>query len=485
MASTQDTLAVGISRPTQRQRTRTGRPAITFLGGAGTVTGSKFLVEACPSGVLVDCGLFQGLAPLRRRNWQTPPLDLDRLDAVVLAHAHLDPCGYLPVLARAGWHGPVYATPGTVRLAAIVLADSAHLLMEEATHANAAGWSKHRPALPFYDERDAAKALRLLRPVDFGVPIELAEGISVEFGRAGHILGSAWAHLWLTGGGISRSLVASGDLGRPVHRVLRPPQPRPDCDALLLESTYGGRDHHDEHATERLAELVCRTIGRGGSVLIPAFAVDRTEVILVELAKLARAGAIPDVPVFVDSPMALASLRVYRQALQEGWPEIRPEFADAVDPFDPGHLAELHSVEESMSVNDPRMPSIIISASGMATGGRVLHHLTHLLPDRRHTILIVGFAAAGTRARQLAAGAREIKIHGRYVPVRADVEVLDAFSAYADASELVAWATAAPTPDATYLVHGEPDGAARLADRRREDHDWCAVLPRDGERVLV
>lgn len=456
--------------------------SITFLGGVGTVTGSKFLIQSGPSRVLVDCGLFQGLAPLRRRNWRPPPLELDELDAVVLTHAHLDHCGYLPVLVRAGWRGPVYTTPGTAELVSIVLADSAHLMVEEAAHANRYGWSKHHPALPLYDERDADRAVRQISTLDFGCAASVAGGVELEFGRAGHILGSAWARLRLEG---DRTVVVSGDLGRPGHRVLRPPQPRPRCDALLLESTYGNRDRHDEDAADRLADTIRRTAARGGSVLIPAFAVDRTEVILIELAKLVRAQAIPDLPILVDSPMALASLRVYRRALAERWTEVRPELADVGDPFNPGHLAELRTVEESMTANRPRMPSIVISASGMATGGRVLYHLEHLLPDKRNTVAVVGFAAAGTRARQLATGARELKIHGRYVPVRAEVVVLDAFSAHADADELIAWAAAGPAPDTAYLVHGEAEGSATLAARLRTEHDWNAVVPRDGERVLI
>lgn len=456
--------------------------SITFLGGAGTVTGSKFLIRSGQSQILVDCGLFQGLAPLRRRNWQPPPLALEDLDAVVLTHAHLDHCGYLPVLVRAGWRGPVYATPGTAKLVSIVLADSAHLMVEEAAHANTYGWSKHEPALPLYDELDATRTVHQLSTLDHGMTKEIAGGIDLELGRAGHILGSSWARLVLGG---ERTVVVSGDLGRPGHRVLRPPQARPRCDTLLLESTYGNRDRHDEHATDVLADTIRRTAARGGSVLIPAFAVDRTEIVLIELAKLVRAGAIPDLPVQVDSPMALAALRVYRQALAEHWSEVRPDLSEMDDPFDPGHLAELRTVEESMTANRPRQPSIIVSASGMATGGRILHHLEHLLPDRKNTVVIVGFAATGTRARELAAGARQLKIHGRYTRVRAEVVVLDAFSAHADAGELVDWATGAPPPRTTYLVHGEPDGSSALAARLRDEHDWNAVVPRDGEHVLI
>lgn len=337
--------------------------------------------------------------------------------------------------------------------------------------------------MPLYDEHDAARAVALLRPVEFGQRVGVCAGVTVDFGRAGHILGSSWVRLVLADG--ARTVVVSGDLGRPGHQVLCPPEPRPECDVLLLESTYGARDRHDENAAELLAETIRRTTSRGGSVLIPAFAVDRTEVILIELVKLVRAGAIPALPVFVDSPMALASLRVYREAIARHWPEVRPELAAVQDPFDPGHLTELHTVEESMTANHPRMPSIIISASGMATGGRVLHHLEHLLPDRRNTVMVVGFAAAGTRARLLANGATQLKIHGQYVPVRADVVVLDAFSAHADASELVEWATGGPAPRTTYLVHGEPAAADALATHLRAEHDWNALVPRDGEQVLI
>ncbi|MGY6652442.1 MBL fold metallo-hydrolase RNA specificity domain-containing protein [Amycolatopsis sp. TRM77291] len=461
-------------------RNEAGSVALTFHGGAGTVTGSKYLIDTPEARVLVDCGLFQGIAELRRKNWAPVPASFTEIDAVVITHAHLDHCGYLPVLVRAGWSGPVFTTRGTAELVPIVLRDSAHLMTEEAAHANKYGWSKHRPALPLYDASDAEKAISLLRPVEYDEEIEIAPGVTVEFGQAGHILGSSWVRVRAG----ERSVVFSGDLGRPTHSLLRPPRPRPACDALVLESTYGARDHHDTGSMDLLAAGIRRTARRGGSVLIPAFAVDRTEVLLSALAKLMREQRIPELPVYVDSPMALAALRIYREALHGRWPEIRPELAGH-DPLTPGSLTELRTVEESMRVNSPRMPSIVVSASGMATGGRVLHHLEHMLPDHRHTVLIVGYAAQGTRARQLASGAKQLKIHGRYVPVRADVVQVDAFSAHADADELLAWATAGPPPKTTYLVHGEPDAAETVAGRLRDEHDWSAVVPRQGERVLL
>lgn len=457
--------------------------ALTFLGGVGTVTGSKFLLDTGDASVLIDCGLFQGLSSLRRRNWARLPVHVDDIDAVVLTHAHLDHCGYLPLLAREGWHGPVYATESTARLAEIVLADSAHLLEEEAAHANAHGWSKHRPALPLYDSKDVDRARRLLRTASFGESVALPGGIDLTFGRAGHILGSSWARLAVPTEHGERTVLSSGDLGRQTHPLLRPPTPRPAVDTLLIESTYGDRKRHSATAREDFADMINRTIGRGGSVLIPAFAVDRTEVLLYELDQLRRAGRIPELPIVVDSPMALACLQVYREAARNGSPDLRPELP--VDLFDTGQVVEVRTSEGSIRWNDPHTPSIIVSASGMASGGRVLHHLIEMLPNRRHTVAIVGFAAEGTRARQLLDGATAIKIHGRYVPVHAEVFALDAFSAHADADELVAWATGAPAPSTCYVVHGEEQSAAALADRLHVDAGWTAVVPREGERVRL
>lgn len=458
-----------------------GSPRLTFLGGAGTVTGSKFLLDL-PDGnrLLLDCGLFQGQRALRRRNWAAFPVPPSSVSAVVLSHAHLDHCGYLPSLVRQGFTGPVYTTAHTARLAAIVLRDSAKLMADEAEHANTHGWSKHRPALPLYEEKDVVRALELVVPVEHGQVTEL-DGARLCLHRAGHILGSSWTEITLEAG---RTLVHTGDLGRRTHPLLKPPAPFHGAGTLLVESTYGNRRHHDTATRHDMARAITRTVERGGSVLIPSFAVDRTEVIIYRLRELRDEGLIPDVPVYVDSPMGLAARDVYLEAIGTGSPELRPGLSR--DVLAPAWLHELRTVEESMSVNEPGRPSIIISASGMATGGRVLHHLRHLLPDPRTTVLIVGFAALGTRSRDLVDGATSLKIYGHYVPVRAEIGNLPGFSVHSDADETLAWlGTAGTAPLVTYVVHGEPDAAATLRDRIHRELGWHAVTPSPDERVLL
>ena len=470
-------------RSPQSRAGAAGAASLTFLGGTGTVTGSKFLVDTGASRILLECGLFQGLSSLRRRNWAAPPVDWQRVDAVVLTHSHLDHSGYLPVLARHGWSGPVFVTPGTARLAPIILADSAHLQEEDARHAAAGGWSKHEVPQPLYDAADAARAIALLKPIEYGETVRVTDDVLLRFGRAGHILGSAVAELVVESDDRERRLVSSGDLGRPGHPLLKPPQPRPVSDVLLLESTYGDRRRHGGDPLDDLAACITRTVARGGSVLVPAFAVDRTEVLLLGLQRLLAAGRIPDVPIVVDSPMALACLDVYREAIAEGWSEIRPGVR--VSDLEREGLVEVTTAEESRRWNRPEQPAVIVSASGMATGGRVLHHLKHMLPDRRHTVAIVGFAAEGTRARQLVDGATAVKIHGDYVPVHAEVANLEGFTAHADANDLYSWATAAPAPRTCFVVHGEQHASLALARRLHDEADWTAVVPREDERVVL
>jgi metallo-beta-lactamase family protein len=456
-------------------------PRLRFLGACGTVTGSRFLVEADDQ-VLVDCGLFQGERAIRRRNWEPVPLDPGALTGAVLTHAHLDHTGYLPVLVKGGFTGPVLATPETCALAALVLRDSGHLQAEDARFAREHGFSKHDPPRALYDEADAEAALAVLRPTPFGEPTTLGE-VGVELRAAGHILGSSSARLTVGG----RTLLVTGDLGRPQHPLLRPPAPRPATDVVLVESTYGDRRHPPDE-TDRLADVICRTVRRGGTVLVPAFAVDRTEVVLHALHRLHLAGRIPEVPVFVDSPMALAALRVYVDALRDRAPDVRDDLDP--DPFGLAHVRLAADVGESMALNRPAEPSIVVSASGMASGGRVVHHLAALAGDSRNTVVLVGFQAPGTRGADLARGATQVKALGRYLPVRCQVEVFQGMSVHADADELVDWLAGAgpdrpPVPDVCYVVHGEPSASRTLAERLHHELGWLAVVPDDGEVVRL
>ncbi|GHG06949.1 MBL fold metallo-hydrolase RNA specificity domain-containing protein [Streptomyces filamentosus] len=461
------------------------RPALlSFLGGVGTVTGSKFLVESDHARILLDCGLFQGFAKLRRRNWDRFARDAADVRAVVVTHAHLDHCGYLPRLVRQGFRGPILATPHTARLAGIVLRDSARLQTEAARHADEHGWSKHRPAKPLYDETDVDRTLSFFDPVPVGADVEIMSGTRLTLHHGGHILGSAWARLTLEDG---HTLAVSGDLGRPGHPLLLPPEPFSGADVLLVESTYGDRRHDQESARSEFASVIERTLARGGTVVIPAFAVDRTEVVLHELTRLRETGVLPrSVPVYVDSPMALAALDVYRDAVRERSPELRPEIlARGEAALSPAPFLAARTVQESIDINSTRGPAVIVSSAGMATGGRVLHHLHRLLPDPRNAVVVVGFAAAGTRARDLVDGVRTLKMFGEYVPVRAEVADVPHFSAHADADQIVGWLRNAPAPHAAYVVHGEPAASATLRDRLDHELGWTAVVPRSGETVLV
>ncbi len=454
---------------------------LTFLGAAGTVTGSKFLVDDGRSRVLVDAGMFQGLRELRRRNWVPLAVPASSLDAVVITHAHLDHTGYLPALVRQGFRGPVILTRGTAELAELVLRDSAKIAQEDAEYAASTGYSKHEKPQPLYDLDDVEALLPQLRMVDFGVRTVVAHGIEATLQPAGHILGSA-SVLMEVGGG---RLVLSGDLGRPNHPLLVAPPAPPPCEALVIESTYGDRDH-DEGGLDALAEIIVETVQRRGIVLVPAFAVDRTEVILMALRRLTAEGRIPGVPIHVDSPMALGALRIYREALDRGDADVRPEVGPSALDFDRAVLTEARTVEQSRALNAATGPCIIVSASGMATGGRVVHHLKRLAPDGRNSIVLVGYQAEGTRGRDLVEGARMLKMHGEYVPVRAQVSHVEGFSVHADADELLRWiASDAEQPDVVYVVHGEPAASRVLADRVRDELGLLAVIPEDGEKVRL
>ncbi len=458
----------------------TERRSLTFLGAARTVTGSKFLVDTEEFRVMVDCGLFQGERLWRRRNWEPLAVDPAKVDAVVITHAHLDHSGYLPLLVRNGFNGPAYCTPDTADLAAIILRDSAHIAESEAVHAGERGYSKHKPALPLYDSRDAEKAIALLTTVEHDTPIMIGGEVGLELRSAGHILGSAYAELDVGG---SRLLV-SGDIGRPGHPLLLPPQAPHDADTVVVESTYGDRLHEAED-DDLLADVITRTVGRGGVVLMPAFAVDRTFVLLMILARLEAEGRIPSVPVHVDSPMALRALEVYTSAIAEHDHQLRPEVTMASTQYRPSQLRLAPSAMESEKLNRPGEACIIVTASGMLTGGRVLHHLVHQLPSARNSVILTGFQVPGTRGRALVDGEKQIKIHGRYVPVRAEIHMTNAYSAHADAEQMVQWLSAMKPPDTAYVVHGEEDSARALATRLADELGWNAVVPRYLERVRL
>jgi metallo-beta-lactamase family protein len=454
---------------------------LTFLGAAGTVTGSKFLLDAEGRRVLVDAGLFQGEREWRRRNWEPLAIPPSSIDAVVVTHAHLDHCGFLPVLVREGFSGPIVCSRHTAELVEIVLRDAAHIQEEEARWAKESRLSKHAEPRALFDTADAEAALKLLDVLPTGETRDLGDGVMVELHRGGHILGSRFAVVGRDGARV----LFSGDLGRPDHPLLLPPEKPPPVDHVVVESTYGDRTH-EGNPVEELVAALDRTLARGGVALLPAFAIDRTPLLLRVLRDLVTERRIPDVPVYVDSPMALSALAVYREALADrGDQEFRRELLAGGDPFDTGRLTLVPGPVESEQLNDPSHPCILISASGMATGGRVLHHLEHQLPHRRNCVVLTGYQVPGTRGRALADGAREIKIHGGYVPVRAEVANVRGFSAHADAGQVVDWLRELPEPQTAYVVHGEPASAEALAERLRTQLWWTAVVPRFEEHVRI
>jgi metallo-beta-lactamase family protein len=455
---------------------------IRFLGAAGTVTGSMHLVTANGRRVLLDCGLFQGLKELRLRNWREPPFDPEAIDAVVISHAHIDHTGSLPLLVRRGYRGPIFCTPATADLLGVLLPDSAHLQEEEAERANRYGYTRHKPALPLYTAADAERALAQLEQTGYDRPFPVTGEVSVTYRTAGHILGAATVDLRL---GAGQRLVYSGDLGRYDRPILPDPEPVSAADVLLLESTYGDREHPTGTADE-LAKVVNETAERGGALLVPAFVVDRTQEVLWLLQHLEEERRIPVLPVFVDSPSATEVTEIYHRHVEEQDGEMRSRMQDGKDPLKPGRIQFCRSVEESKELNDVRGPVIIVSASGMATGGRILHHLQHRLPDPRTTVLLVGFQAAGTRGRSLQDGARTLKMFGEQVPVRARVETVHGLSAHADQAELLRWLGGfTHAPRTTYLVHGEPEAARAMAQAITARYGWAVRIPQDGEQVSI
>lgn len=457
-------------------------PSLCFLGGAGTVTGSKYLVRASGRQVLLDCGLFQGLKELRQRNWNKPPFDAVEVDAVVLSHAHIDHSGYLPLLVRHGFRGPIFCTPGTADLLGVLLPDAAHLQEEEAASANRYGYSKHTPALPLYTAEDAQGALRLIEPRPYGERFSVTTNVAAVLRRAGHILGSASVELQL-GEADPFRLVFSGDLGRWGRPILRDPEPVLEADTLLVESTYGDRTHPPE-PMEALARVVQQAAERGGALLVPAFAVGRTQELVWMLRQLEDANRIPSLPVYIDSPMAIDVTDLYCRHPEDHDLDMKLLMDEKRCPLccKQYHLAR--TPQESKALNYHSDPLVIISASGMATGGRILHHLKQRLPDPRTTVLLVGFQSIGTRGRALQEGASTIRIHGQSVPVRAEVATIDGLSAHADREEILRWLSGfRRRPAQTYVVHGEPHAAQSLADAVQSRFGWNARVGRDRETV--
>ena len=449
---------------------------LTFLGATGTVTGSKYLVETGSRRILIDCGLFQGYKQLRLRNWEPLSVDPKSIDAVVLTHAHLDHSGYLPLLIRNGFKGPVYSTSATRDLCKILLPDSGHLQEEEARYANKRRYSKHNPARPLYTQAEAEAALQSFSPVGFDQPFDLGDGLSLLLRPSGHILGSAFVSLSYK----EKTLTFSGDIGRPGSATMVDPARIAKSDYLVVESTYGDRLHSTEDPEALLGRIVGETCADKGVVTIPSFAVGRAQTVLYYLARLKKAGAIPDVPVFLNSPMAINASNIFCSHLGEH--RLTTEQCRETC-----NVAKyITDVEGSKALDRREGPMIIISASGMATGGRVVHHLKSFASDPRNAILFAGYQAGGTRGAALVQGAKELKIHGEYVPIRARVECLDMLSAHADYEEVLAWLREFEDPPRrTFITHGEPNASDSLQHQIEDVLGWTCSIPKYADEVRL
>ncbi len=445
---------------------------LTFLGATETVTGSKFLLQIDDKKFLVDCGLFQGRKDLRERNWQALPLDPTSLNAVLLTHAHIDHSGYIPRLVKDGFNGPVYCSEATADLCGILLPDSGHIQEDDAEAANRYGYSRHTPALPLYTEAEARAALDVFHPISLGKPLRLTDEVTATFSRAGHILGASLIQISSADG---TTIVFSGDLGRNNSPVMKPPARLMEADYIVLESTYGDRLHGSEDPADQIGDVVRRTVGRGGTLVVPAFAVGRTQDLLYYIHELKRTNRIPDVPVYLDSPMAINATELLLKHKNEH--RLSPQQCKAIS----DGVRYTRSSAESKAINSSPMPKIIVSASGMATGGRVLHHLKQYLGDARNTVLLAGYQAPGTRGDRLARGEDTLKIHGQDWPVRAEVVQLDTMSAHADYGEIIDWLRnfRAP-PRKVFLTHGEPAAAQAMRQHIVETFGWSVVIPTQG-----
>jgi metallo-beta-lactamase family protein len=449
---------------------------LQFLGATDTVTGSKYLLTHQGRRLLIDCGLFQGYKALRLRNWSQLPVAAADIDAIILTHAHIDHSGYLPLLARQGFRGPVYCSQATAELCRILLPDAGHLQEEEAEFANRHGTSKHHPALPLYSRQDAVRCLELLRPVHFNQAFTPLPGLQAQLTHAGHMPGAS--SIRLDDG--QRSVLFSGDLGRPEDLLLKPPAPPPASDYLVVESTYGDRSHAQADPLDTLAEVIRRTSARGGVLVIPAFAVGRAQALLYAIHQLKARRQIHALPVYLNSPMAAAATEVYLR--HPGLLRVPAGTCEAVV----RDTVFVESPDDSRVLNARKGPMVIVAASGMATGGRVLHHLQAFAPDKRNTILLVGYQAAGTRGATLASGAPSVRIFGQDVPVRAEIARMDQLSAHADATEIMAWLGGlTQAPRRTFITHGEPAAADALRKRIEHERRWDCHLPYYTETVTL
>ena len=460
--------------------------SLSFWGAAGTVTGSKYLIESDRARVLIDCGLFQGLRQLRERNWQEPPFDVTTVDAVIITHAHIDHTGYLPRFVRHGFRGPVFCSRGTSDLLKILLPDAARLQEEEADYRNRHKITKHLPALPLYTEQDARETLKLIQVVpNNGQSINVAKGITAEFRIAGHILGSS--QVLVTGNGAqNRKVLFSGDLGKYDQPIIHDPVPPPACDYLVIESTYGDRLHDVEEPKDALQRIIKDAAQRNSAVLIPAFAVGRAQELLYLIRELENEKRIPILPVCMDSPMAAAATQAYAKRTEEQ----DQDYADALKtnptPLRTHSMLACSTRQDSKRLNDAEGARVIIAASGMMNGGRILHHALRLLPDETATVVFVGYQAAGTLGRRVADGEKQVKVLGQWIPVRCRIEKIGGFSAHADWKEVIRWLEGMPSaPRRVFVTHGEPDAADAMARHINERFGWRIEVPQYGEKFQL
>ncbi len=472
---------------------------IQFLGAAGTVTGSKHLINTGDhtgkSGfqALIDCGLFQGAKEWRERNWRDTPVPAKEIDAVILTHAHLDHCGWIPRLVKEGFHGPIYATSPTIDLCGIILPDSGHLQEEDANFYNKTKKSKHDPALPLYTFEEARKSLQYFKPVQVGQTIQLSSELSFRFVRAAHILGSCMAEVTLTANGQTRQLLFTGDIGRVRDHKVAPgkvvhsgPAEGEVADLVVMESTYGNRTHPKEDPLPELAALITAAIKRGGSVVVPAFAIERTQKFIFIVKHLIESGQIPRLPVFCDSPMAIKAVEIFLKHDEEYTDETREMIRKYGSPLEWPGFTFASTPEESKRINAEETPAVIISSSGMVTGGRILHHLAQRLPNPKNLVLFIGFQAPGTRGFAIKSKVPEVKIFGDIIPIRAQIAALEQFSDHADPPELLQWLhTFGKQPATTYLVHGEPDASGQMRDMMKKELGWNVQVAQYLEKVEV